>query len=304
MENEACPGRREVLVSLARWSVAALSIGGLQGLLLGCGGGNESTPAPASAVPPADPPALPYVDASNYANYFDYTNYSNYSNYINGPTPGYLNYSDYSDYANYANYGDYFDHVDAYSDSYSDAYSDYLNYANYADYNDYSDYSDYFDYADYYDYSDYTDYSDASGQLAIFQLPKRLPAGSYADYADVYADVSLAPGNAGKPAAGTGRAHVARPPFRSIHKLRPKGGAESPRAATWVELPEQPLSQGSPLPDPVAPATEPAELHGLAHQGKPEAIQRPVRQKEGKRPRPLLGPGNKQRGQGSRGEGS
>ena len=297
MENEISPGRREVLVSLVKWSAAALSIGGLQGLLLGCGAGGESTPGPANAVPPADPVVLPYVDASNYANYFDYTNYSNYSNYINGPTPVYINYSDYSDYANYANYGDYFDQIG----SYSDAYSDYLNYANYADYNDYSDYSNYSDYADYYDYSDYADYSDAPGQLAKFPHPKRLPAGSYADYADVYADVSLSPGKEGKPAAGTGRAHVARPPFRSTHKLRPKGGGESPRAATWVDLPEQPLSQVSPLPDPLAEASD---LHGLAHQGKPEALQRPVRQKEGKRPRQLLGPGNKPQNQGGRGEGS
>jgi hypothetical protein len=292
MKNDEGIGRREILTSLVKWSAAALSIGGLQGLMISCSGNGGPASAPSAPDPLPGPWAASYVDASNYANYFDYANYSNYSNYINGPVPTYVNYSDYSDYANYANYGDYFDHVDAYSD----AYSDYLNYANYADYNDYSDYFDYFDYSDYSDYFDYTDYTD----LSTPPLPKRLPAGRYADYADAYADTSLVPGEDGRPAAKPGRAQVSRPPFRSIQRRRPKGGAEGPRASAWIDLPEQRLSQvddGGRLQDP--PTAKPADLHGQAHQGDPDSLQRPVRQKEGKRPRQLLGPGNKKRNQGS-----
>jgi hypothetical protein len=288
MKNDEGIGRREILTSLVKWSAAALSIGGLQGLMISCSGSGGTTAAPSTPDTLPRPSAPSYVDASNYANYFDYANYSNYSNYINGPVPAYVNYSDYSDYANYANYGDYFDHVDAYSD----AYSDYLNYANYADYNDYSDYYDYSDYSDYFDYTDYMD-------LSTPPLPKRLPAGRYADYADAYADTSLMPSENGTPAARSGRALVSRPPFRSIQKRRPKGGAEGPRASTWIDLPKQRLGlgdDGGRLQEP--PAAKPVDLHGLAHQGKSDSLQRPVRQKEGKRPRHLLGPGNKKRNQG------
>jgi hypothetical protein len=295
MKNDEGIGRREILTSLVKWSAAALSIGGLQGLMISCSGSGSdgATSAPSAPEPLPRPSAPSYVDASNYANYFDYANYSNYSNYINGPVPAYLNYSDYSDYANYANYGDYFDHVDAYSD----AYSDYLNYANYADYNDYFDYSDYSDYSDYFDYTDYSDLSNPP-------LPRRLPAGRYADYADAYADTSLIPGEEGTPAARSGRALVSRPPFRSIQRRRPKGGAAGPRASTWIDLPEQrlgPGEDGGRLQDPAA--AKPADLHGLAHQGTPDSLQRPVRQKEGKRPRQLLGPGNKKRNRGGQEDG-
>ena len=264
MKNQGTYGRRAVLTTLAQWSGAALSIAGLGALETGCGGGN--TPAHAAEAA--------YADYANYANYFDYANYANYSNYINGP------YHDYADYADYANYGDYFDHADAYGD----AYSDYSNYSNYSDYNDYTDYQDYQDYSDYGDYSDYLDYSnysDASDDLRV-----RPPSGSYADYADLYADTG-APQGPGP----TGRVPAHRPPFRRGGPSPAKGGRTLALAGPEARLDHAPAPEPGPEPGP--------ERHGLPHAGPAAELKRPARQKPGRRSRTIAGPANR-RGPGQK----
>ena len=272
--------RRDLLATLGQWSAAALSIAGLGGLSTACGGHHHAAPPP------------PYSDYSNYANYFDYSNYSNYGDYLNAP------YHDYADYGDYANYGDYFN----YADAYSDGYADYLNYANYSDYLDYSNYSDYSDYSDYVDYSDYSDSPDDSDSTGDLKVRRPKPRGNYADYADVYADSGGPPGAEGSTAPRTGRARVVRPPFRGGRHALTRGGVEGVRGPTWVDLPETRMDQESvstgsqPRESKAGSQGESEDLHGLAHQGLPKELKRPVKQKEGRSSRQIAGPSNRQGG--------